>query len=40
MKDAFDQCLYRPQVEVAREVLSAQDLLIDLKKVALHTALN
>ena len=40
MKDAFDQCLYRPQVEVAREVLRARDLLIDLLKVTLHPALN
>ena len=40
IKDAFDQCLYRPQVEVAREVLRARDLLIDLEKVALHPALN
>ena len=38
MKDAFDQCLYRPQVEVAREVLRARDILIDLEKVALHPA--
>ena len=40
MKDAFDQCLYRPQVEVAREVLRARNLLIDLEKVALHPAPN
>ena len=40
MKDAFDQCLYRPEVEEAREVLRARDLLIDLKKVALHPALK
>ena len=40
MKDAFDQCLYRPQVEVAREVLRARDLLIDLEKIALHPALK
>ena len=40
IKDAFDQCLYRPQVEVAREVLRARDLLIDLEKVALHPALK
>ena len=40
MKDAFDQCLYSPQVEVAREVLRARDLLIDLEKVALHPALK
>ena len=40
MKEAFDQCLYRPQVEVAREVLRARDLLIDLEKVALHPALK
>ena len=40
MKDTFDQRLYRPQVEVAREVLQARDLLIDLEKVALHPALN
>ena len=40
MKDAFDQCLYRPQVEVAREVLRARDLLIDLEQVTLHPALN
>ena len=40
MKDAFDQCLYRPQVEVAREVLPARDFLIDLEKVALHPALK
>ena len=38
MKDAFDQYLYRPQVEVAREMLQARDLLIDLEKVALHPA--
>ena len=40
MKDGFDQCLYRPQGEVAREVarevLRARDLLIDLEKGALH----
>ena len=40
MKDDFDQCLYRPQVEVAREVLRARDLLIDLEKIALHPALK
>ena len=40
MKDAFDQCLDRPQVDVAREVLRARDLQIDLEKVALHPALN
>ena len=40
MKDTFDQCLYMPQVEVAREVLRARDLLIDLEKVALHPALK
>ena len=40
MKDAFDQCLYRPQVEVAREVLRTRDLVIDLEKVALHPALK
>ena len=40
MKDAFDQCLYRPQVKVAREVLRARDLLIDLEKVTLHPALK
>ena len=40
MKYGFDQCLYRPQVEVAREVLRARDLLIDLEKVALHPALK
>ena len=40
MKDTFDQCLYRPQMEVAREVLRARDLLIDLEKVALHPALK
>ena len=40
MKDAFDQCMYRPQVEVAREVLRARDLLIELEKVALHPALK
>ena len=40
MKDGFDQCLYRPQGEVAREVLRARDLLIDLEKVALHPALK
>ena len=40
MKDAFDQCLYRPQVEVAREVLRARDLLIGLEKVTLHPALK
>ena len=40
MKDAFDQFLYRPQVEVALEVLRARDLLIHLEKVALHPALK
>ena len=40
MKGAFHQCLYRPQVEVAREVLRARDLLMDLEKGALHPALN
>ena len=40
MEDAFEQFLYRAQVEVAREVLRAQDLLIDLEKVTLHLALN
>ena len=40
MKDALDQCLYRPQVEVAREVLLARDLLTDLEKVALHPAIK
>ena len=40
MKDGFDQCLYRPQREVAREVLRARDLLIDLEKGALHPALK
>ena len=40
MKDAFDQCLYRPQVEVAREVLRARDFLIYLEKVALYPALK
>ena len=40
MKDGFDQCLYRPQGEVAQEVLRARDLLIDLEKVALHPALK
>ena len=40
MKDAFDQCLYRPQVEVAREVLRARDLLTDLEKFAMHPALK
>ena len=40
MKDSLDQCLYRPQVEVAREVLRARDLLIDLEKVTLHPALK
>ena len=40
MKDGFDQCLYRPQGEVAREVLRARDLLIDLEKGALHPALK
>ena len=40
MKDAFDQCLYRPQVEGAWEVLRARDLLIDLEKDALHPALK
>ena len=40
MKDPFDQCLYMPQVEVAREVVGARDLLIDLEKVALHPALK
>ena len=40
VKDAFDQCLYRPQIEVAREVLRARDLRFDLEEVALHPALN
>ena len=40
MKDAFNQCLYRPQVEVAREVLRVRDLMIDLDKVALHPVLK
>ena len=40
MKDAFDQCLYRPHVEVAQEVLRARDFLIDLEKVALPPALK
>ena len=40
MNDAFDQYLYRPQVTVAREVLRARDLLIDLEEVALYPALN
>ena len=40
MKGAFDQCLHRPQVDVAPEVLRARDLLIDLEKVALHPAFN
>ena len=40
MKDAFDQCLDRPQVEVAREVARARDLLIDLEKIALHPVLK
>ena len=40
MKDAFDQCLYRPQVEVAQEVFRARDPLIDLEKIALHPALK
>ena len=40
MKYAFDQCLCRPQVEVAREVLRARDLLFDLEKVPLHPTLN
>ena len=40
MKDAFDQCLYMPPVELAREVVGARDLLIDLEKVALHPALK
>ena len=40
MEDAFDQCLYRPLVEAAREVLRPRGLLINLKKVALHPALN
>ena len=40
MKDGFDQCLYRPQVEVVREVLRAWGLLINLEKVALHPALK
>ena len=39
-KDSFEQCPYRPHVEVAREVLQARDLLIDLEKGALHPALN
>ena len=38
MKDAFDQCLYRPQLEVAREV--ALDYLIDLETFALYPALK
>ena len=40
MKDAFDQCLYRPQVEVARKVVRTRDLLIDLEKADLHPALS
>ena len=40
MKDAFGQCLYRPQMEVAKEVVRTWDLLIDLEKVALYPALN
>ena len=40
MKDALAQCLYRPQVEVAREVLRARHLLIDLEKIALHPVLK
>ena len=40
MKDSSDQCLYRPQVKVAREVLRARELLINLEKVALHPALK
>ena len=40
MKDASDQCLYRPQVEVVRELLRARDLLIDLEKVALYPDLK
>ena len=40
MIDAFNQGLYRPQVEVAREMLRVRDLFIDLEKVALHLALN
>ena len=40
MKDTFDQCLYRPQVEVEREVLRTRDLLINLEKVDLHPALK
>ena len=40
MKNAFDQCLYRLHVEVAREVLRARDLSIDLENVALHPALK
>ena len=40
MKDISDHCLFRLQLEVARVVLRARDLLIDLEKVALHSALN
>ena len=40
MKDDFDQCLYRPQMEVAREALQARDLFVDLDKVDLHLALR
>ena len=40
MKDVFHQRLYKPQVEVVREMSRAWDLLIDLKKVALHPALT
>ena len=40
VNDTFDQCLYRPQLEVAREVLRARDIFIYLEKVALHPALK
>ena len=40
MKDASSQCLFRPQVEVAQEVLRTRDFLIGLEKVTLHPALK
>ena len=40
LKNAFDQYLYRSQVEVAREDLLARELLIDLGKVARHPVPN
>ena len=40
MHSANKQCLYRSEVEVAREVLRARNLLVDLEKVALYPAPN